>query len=431
MNRIKGWARDIRGSLFFLPVLIIALFSAMGVLALLLDAGWASDLGDTPFLVAATVAGGRSIATTVAGATITVAAVVFSITALSSQIAANQYSPRAVRGFFEDPFQQVVIGFVVGTFTYCLLILGGLSTSVVGASEPTPSIAITLTITLGVVSAIGIVAHIDHSLQRFQVDAVVRRISMETLKAVKRQHRDHSRNDSEHQQPRGDPVIAMSNRSGWVQEIDGPKMASTLPDGCVVRLEVRLGEPVSKGDRIGSIWCDAEPERATSALKKSVEIGGSRSLDNDPAFGIRQLVDIALKALSPGINDPTTALDVVHHLKAPVREILVSDPPARVFIGDEGQAVYVSEAMSRSDFVHAAFSGIRLNSRAQPTVLEALLEVLGDLRNHLEAADLSGRSMAVDQEWNLTIDLLVSSGLPEFDVSRVLKGRERVDLPEL
>ncbi len=432
MTAIRSFLQRVRDSLFFVPILVMFLCIGLAALALYLDSSYATGLEGSSYLLAATVVGGRSIATSVAGATITVAAIVFSITALSSQIAANQYSPRAVRGFFEDPFQQLIIGLIVGTFTYSLLILGALSTSVAGSVEPVPSFSITINIVLGVASAIGIVAYIDHSLQRFQVDAVVRRIANGTLVAVKRQMRDQPAEsvDTSAVQPSGKSGVVIAKQSGWIQRIEPRKLARSLPPGTAVRIGVRLGEPVSVGDQLATVWPDpAENPTVANAVRRAITSARERSLEDDPGFGIRQLSDIALKALSPGINDPTTAVDVIHHLKVPIREILVSAPPTRVYNGPDGQRIYLAETPSRSDSIHAAFAEIRLAAGRQPSVLKALLEVLGDLTTELEGAELTGRLGSLKEEVELTIAATRSSGLPEQDIARVL-GSPDVEIPE-
>lgn len=391
MNKLRSLLQGVRDSLFFIPVVIVAICSGLAALSLYIDSRLGDSLEETRFLLAATISGGRSIATTVAGATMTVAAVVFSITALSSQIAANQYSPRAVRGFFEDKFQQIMIGLIVGTFTYSLLILGALSTTLAGSVDPVPSVSITVEVVLGVASAIGIVAYLDHSLRRFQIDAVVRRIADATLAAVKRQDRKRPDQSIETNatQPKGEPGIILAARSGWVQRIDPTALARSLPPDSAARVGVRLGEPVSSGDQLVRIWPDpGESDSVRGAVRKAITTARERSLDVDPGFGIRQLSDIGLKALSPGVNDPTTAVDVIHHLKVPIREILQSDPPIRVHNGPNGQVVYLTETLSRSDYVHSAFAEIRLAASSQPSVLKALLEVLGDLNSELEEAQL-------------------------------------------
>jgi len=420
------FGRRVQGSLFLLPLTVIGVCSAAAVLVLLLESR-AVEPG-LPFLLATTVSGGRVIVTTVAGATITVAAIVFSITALSTQMAANQYSPRALRGFFEDPFQQVVLGLVVGTFIYSLLVLGGLGAVMDDGADPARSASVTLAIVLGVASVIGIVAYLDHSLRRVQIDAVVQRIAGAALEAVRREHRetgDAKPSPEGAATPHGEPLKVVGDRSGWILHIDARTLAAALPENSMARVGVRLGEPVSVGDRLVTIWPDPDGDaRLVRKVRRSIRAGRERSVANNPAFGIRLLVDIALKALSPGVNDPTTAVDVIHHLKVPIREILISEPPTRVFSGPKGQRVFLAETPSRSDFVHGAFSEIRLESSGQPFVLKALIEVLGDLVDELDAAGLTGRVDALKEEVALTVEAAKNSGMPQQDTARVLRSVE-------
>ncbi|HEY7822854.1 MAG TPA: DUF2254 domain-containing protein, partial [Acidimicrobiia bacterium] len=361
---------------------------------------------------------------TVAGATITVAAIVFSITALSTQMASSQYSPRSVGGFFEDPFQQTIIGLVIGTFTYSLMVLASLGSAIADGSEATTSISVTISLILGVISVIGIVGYINHSLRRMQIDSVVRRIANASISAI---HRHLERADDEEATADGSPTHGDSRSlktgtGGWVVMIDEAHALEALPPGSTARIDVRLGEAVAPGDRIIVVWPDpGEDWEGAPALLRSVVTAQERSLDLDPTFGIRQLVDIGLRALSPGINDPSTAVDVVHHLKTPVRTVLLSDAPRRVFSGPENRRVFLSRTPGRSEYVYQAFSEIRLIAGRQPYVLSALLEVLGDLKADLEEADLSERVGAVDHELRATIETAQSSGLPEDDLKRVLE----------
>lgn len=397
----------------------------LAFLALSIDSAFPDPLAELPFILETTVAGGRAIATTVAGATITVAAIVFSITALSTQMASTQYSPRALGGFFEDPFQQTIIGLIVGTFTYSLMVLASLGSAIADGSGPTTSVSVTFGLVLAVGSVIGIVAYINHSLRRMQVDSVVRRIANASISAIERHLERTDEEDgasSDGSPPQGDSRMLKSETAGWVVTIDEGHALQALPPGSTARIDVRLGEAVAPGDRIIAVWPDpGEDWVGAPALLRSVVTAQERSLDLDPTFGIRQLVDIALRALSPGINDPTTAVDVVHHLKTPVRTVLLSDAPRRVFSGPEDSRVFLSRTPGRSDYVYQAFSEIRLFAGRQPYVLSALLEVLGDLKTDLEEANLSERVGAVDHELRATIETAQSSGLPEDDLTRVLE----------
>lgn len=414
-------------SLYSLPTAIVVGCGGLALLALSFDSAFSDSLAEWPLILNTTVGGGRAIATTVAGATITVAAIVFSITALSTQMASNQYSPRALGEFFDDPFQQTIIGIVVGTFTYSLLVLASLGNALSEGSEPSPSTSVTISLVLGVVSAIGIVGYINRSLRRMQIDSVVRRIANSAIKAINR-HLERTTDDDSNNNNQGGSALQGESRAvkategGWVVAIDADTALDALPEGSTARVDVRLGEAVSRGDRIITMWPDpGEDWNGARALTRSVVTAQERSLDLDPTFGIRQLVDIALRALSPGINDPTTAVDVIHHLKTPIRTVLLSDAPRRVFSGPDNRRVFLARTPGRSDYVYEAFSEIRLVSGRQPHVLSTLLEVLGDLKTDLEEAGLADRKVAVDGELRATIVLTRESGLPEADLERVLE----------
>jgi uncharacterized membrane protein len=404
-------------------------FGGLAFLALYADA----NIEEWPLMLETTVAGGRAIATTVAGATITVAAIVFSITALSTQMASNQYSPRALGEFFDDPFQQTIIGLVVGTFTYSLLVLASLGSAIADGSEPTPSLSVTLSLILGVVSAIGIVAYINHSLRRMQIDSVVRRIANSSIEAIDRHlEKDSDQGIGTERPPvQGESRAIKAETGGWVVAIDADSALTALDRGATARVDVRLGEAVSSGDRIITVWPDpGEDWEGTSKLRRTVVTASERSRDLDPTFGIRQLVDIALRALSPGVNDPTTAVDVIHHLKTPVRTALLSTAPQRVFTGEDDQRVFLAETPSRSEFVHLAFSEIRLAAGGQPYVLSALLEVLGDLKKDLEEEDMTEREGAVEKEIESVIEMARASNLPQSDLDRLLERSSMISYVE-
>jgi uncharacterized membrane protein len=218
---------------------------------------------------------------------------------------------------------------------------------------------------------------------------------------------------------------------GWVQSIDGARLARSLPPGSVARVEVRVGELVAVGDLLATVWLQPghEQEIPTHLVRRVVYVGPSRAIDRDPAFGIRQLVDIALRALSPGINDPTTAVDVIQHLKIPLREILLSDAPDRIFSGTDRRRVFLPEAPSRSDHIHAAFSEIRLAAAAQPAVLRAILEASVDLLGELDEEDVAARGTALVEEARLTIEAATGAGYPEPDLMRVLSAADGLRLP--
>jgi uncharacterized membrane protein len=436
MRWLRRTLTRLRDSLFVVPVAMILVAGGLAGLSLLVDTRNIEYLAQNPLILSATVSGGRAIATTVAGATITVAAIVFSITALLTQEAATQYSPRSVGGFIEDLFQQSVIGLVLGTFTFSLVILAGLNDVLDQTEEATPTLSVTLAIVFGVISAIAIVAYIDHSMRRMQIDNVVRRIAGDALEAVRHEQRqrqvDTGQAKTETGPPEGEPSRVRSSKVGWVVGIDGSHLLDALPPRTTANVEVRVGEAVSRGDHIATVWADSGDltltPQAEREIEKAIQTDAQRSEETDAAFGIRQLTDIALRAISPAVNDPTTAVDVIHHLKVPLREILAAEAPLRVLEGPEGRTAFLSEAPSRSDYVHHAFSEIRLSASSHPLVLRALLEVLHDLKADFGNNGSQGRLAAVEEEFRLTLDAALKSDLPEPDIRRIVYGYREEDL---
>ncbi|MDX1691867.1 MAG: DUF2254 family protein, partial [Acidimicrobiia bacterium] len=236
MESLRSAAQRLRESLFLVPTAVMVVCIGLAGLARWLDRA-VPGVEDLPVLLSVSLDGGRSIVTAVAGATITVAAIVFSITALSSQIASSQFSPRSVGGFFDNRFQQVVIGLVVGTFAYSLLVLGGLAGQDGTGAGQFRSVSVTLAVVLGIGSGIAIVAYIDHSLRRMRVNAVVRRIALATVAAVRRTHRSaRAETDDGGMQHEGIAVPARAASLGWVRSIDGARLARILPPGAVARV---------------------------------------------------------------------------------------------------------------------------------------------------------------------------------------------------
>jgi uncharacterized membrane protein len=428
---IRVLTRRMQESLFAIPVAVIAACAAVAIVLVRLD-DTMDGIGDLPLVLSASVQGGRTIAASVAGGTITVAAVVFSITALMSQIATSQYSPRAVAGFLDDRFQQVVLGFVVGTFVFAIVVMAWLG-SVTDIDQATrPSLAVTATALFGVASAVAIVAYIDHSLRRMRIDSVVRRIAESTVDAIRRQDRSHDATArlEDRPQPKSEPTRLAASGHGWVQSIDAARLAETLPAGSFAAVAVRIGEAVSAGDLLMTVWpADGNEEAARpDSLERSIRTGRVRLVAGDPAYGIRQLVDIALRALSPGVNDPSTAVDVIHLLKLPIREILTLDPARRVYTGPAEQRVFLTEAPSRSDHVHAAFGEVRLAAANQPAVLRALIEILVDLIEELERNDLEARTTALYEEVRLVIETASAAEFPEPDFERAIEPARALDL---
>ncbi|MGE0812668.1 MAG: DUF2254 domain-containing protein [Vicinamibacterales bacterium] len=406
-------------SLFFVPA--ASILSAIGLAALML---WFDGKGVTPWPILETSPdSARSLLGTIASATITVAGVVFAITLVSIQLASSQFSPRVIPGFLRDSWQQLAMGLAVGTFTYSLLVLHFVQAPVNGTPGFVPHRASAMALVLAMVTIFALVWFLDRSARIMQVGHIIEHLTAETTHRIRVLYPQPAGTRhavlTESRYPEGRGTVIRAIASGWVCHIDTEAILRLLPPSGIMRLDVRNGSFIASGQSIGSVW--PEPDDATafaSTVGHAIVVGDSRLLLKDAAFGIRQLVDIALRALSPGINDPTTAYDVVVHLGIVMRELLWRDLAPVVRVTDDRRLVTASD-LSHADYVNRAFDQIRLAGASQSAITVILLRTLGGLANDLQRDGLTERDAAVVRQAELTLVSFAStSPLPE-DLARV------------
>lgn len=417
----------VRDSLFALPAIIIAGLGAFSWVARRLDALLPAD---TPWLLPTTVDSTRAILSTVATATITVAGIVFSMTAVVVQLATTQLSPRVTQGLLRDRYQQITIGISVGTFVYALLVLA----NVHGTEErpfSTHDFSATLAVALGVVSLLFIVYFIDRTMRMMRIDTVVRRLADATESSIADLPQRAAPADGVGTMPSNEAGTAVEvSRTGWVTGVDFDYILAAIPEETVVRVDLRVGDFITRREVAARTW-PAVDEATAEAIAASITTARTRTIANDPSYGIRQLVDIALRALSPSLNDPTTGSDVVRHLGGPVQALILRDLPGRVLADGGGRRIYMPRALSHSDYIHAAFREIRLSSAGQPHVLHALIETLASLMAVARAADRESRVPALQAEADATLVVVEKSGLPEADREYCLGFARQLGLSEL
>ncbi len=359
---------------------------------------------DLPFLIPSDGGAGRTLLATVAGAIITVAAIVFSLGAVTVQLAASQYSPRVVQGFLRDRFQQVVVGIVMGTFAFSITGLATIGSR--GVDQVKSDWVSTVGVVLGVLSAIVIVAHIDRVTRRVRIDDTIRRIADETRHALEQASEPPSEADATESwqiAPDTRSEVIRSDERGYVQEIDVGAILDGLPSGGIGRLDVWIGSYVYEGRRLLTVWTDESAEDGHIDLREQIAVGDTRSIAGDPAHGIQQLVDIALRALSPGVNDPATAVDVVRSLAPCVRAAFMAGAGSSVFTGSANRRLVAPHRLSPAGYVRMAFEPIVQFSDDQPLVLAAVADIVRALIDDLaddghEVSSLEGIASAVEKE---------------------------------
>ncbi len=419
--RVRELEDRFRRSLFLVPMLFVLGAAALGEAMLVVD----SRVEAVPLRLTSTVDSARGVLTVVAGATLAFAGIAFSVSLLLLSLASSQFSPRVVHGLFRDPFNKRVMGIVIGTFTYSLVVLRAVRGPLENAGEPVvPSISILVAVVLGVVAVLSIVAFISHSAHTMDVSVILHRVTLEAIDQAGPPRSQAAAVAADEPArafpPAGDGFPVEFEQVGWVQQIDHEALLLALEPGAAMLVETAAGRFAIPQAPICHIWPHPQDDAKTRrVVRECVIVGEARTMQHDTSYGARQLADVALRALSPGINDPTTAQDALFHLGAVMRELLAGDPPPTMMNGPGERLLVRAEAMTSEDLIGLAFDEVRIAAVGQPTVQIYLLEVLRLLLTSLPEDDHAARR-AIRRQADLTLELSEASALSHYDKGRVI-----------
>jgi uncharacterized membrane protein len=424
MNRSLGpFLERIRSSLFFVPMAAVVGAAVLGVSMLAVDGHVDTDAADLPLGFGSTVESARAVLSTIAGATISFAGIAFSVSLLIIQLASSQYSPRVVQTLFRDPFNKRVMALVVGTFTYCVVVLRSVRSAIEpGGDDVIPNVSVAIAVVLGIATILAVVAFIDHNAHAMDVSDILRRISTSTIEQVRATWDRVQPDDPDAPRPRmsmsDPPTVVRAERSGWVQDIDVTALLRCLPDGASARIGTRAGRFALAGSPLITIWTAGSDDALVRAARSTVLIGHTRTMHQDPSYGLRQTVDIAVRALSPGVNDPTTAQDAIFHTAAMLSELLRRDPPDDVTTDESGRVV-IASAVSHDELVRLAFDETRRAAARDPAVCRYLLEALDALIESLCADGLTSRTKELARQRRLVVAGCGRTELLDEDIAAI------------
>lgn len=428
---VRQWWEKARASLFYTPFLYSVVAVVFAEVMLAAD----RDVGELPARLTATVDSARAVLGVIASATLTFAGIAFSVSLLLVSAASSQYSPRVVHGLFRDPFNKRVMGLVIGTFVYCLVVMRSVRAPIESGGEATvASLAVLVAVLLGLASILAIVAFISHGAHTMDASTLLHRVTGEARDAIVRvEDREGDEDTASGSQealpddaPPDDALVVQFAEDGWVLHVDHDAMLAALPARTTARVETVAGHYAVPGVALARVWPhpgEDDADAVAEGVRRTVAIGPSRTLQQDVHFGIRQLADVALKALSPGINDPTTAQDAIFHMAAVVRDVLEAGRPHREHVDDEGRRLLLVDVRTPTDTIGLAFDEVRLAAAGQPTVLVYLLEAIALL--HEALVDQSDVRDALERQAALVLEVADLGELPDPDRERVRAAHRR------
>jgi len=410
--RIRQLLEEARHRLAIIPLIMLFVGVVASQFTLFIDRQLGPDV--LPSFLVTTVASARAILSAIAGGLITAVTLLVSMVLVAVQLASGQLSPRILRNWTGDRTLQRAVGIVLATTVYCLLGLREART--IGDNAVTPSLTVIVAVVMAVVSLSLVVGAVDRVTSGLQIGTIAEKLSNDTIRTVQSNERvdEHptiapvpggrdQRTDDLPEIPT-DAIAVEAERSGWVQQIDARGLLDGLPDGHDAWIAVVHGGYVMEHAPLawlaiaGSATSTADQvdDETLAMIRSCFALGSSRTMQQDVGFGIAQLTDIAVRALSPGVYDPQTALDITMHLGDVLRELWSREEPAAVLTGD-GRRVYRT-VPDIAEYLHAAFDPIRHYGRSDPAVMTTVAETLVILRREVVRHDLPGPVEPID-DW--------------------------------
>jgi len=388
---LNRW-EDLRTNFWFVPSTMVAGAVALSLATVRLDRAtadrnWVATLGWT---FTRGPEGSRAVLSAVASSMMTITSVAFSIPVVALQLASSQFGPRLLRNFVRDRINQAALGTFIATFTYCLLVLR----TVNGTEEErfVPHLSVTLGLLLALASLGMLIYFFHHAATSIQADHVIAEVSRELHYAVDRLFPECLgqgepgvvRGQVSGNLPTGfdrasSPVL--SDHGGYIQAIDVDSLLSVAVErDLIIQLSRRPGKFIIAGGELARIWPSNRIDDALAGeVREAFYLGLQRTLTQDVEFAIDQLVEVSVRALSPGVNDPFTAMACLDRLGEALCTLTCREVPSPYRYDDAGRLRAVTDVSTLPGIVDAAFHQIRQASRGNAAVTFRLLETIAEV----------------------------------------------------
>jgi uncharacterized membrane protein len=410
MRRPYAFWIELRSSLWFVPTMVVLV--SMGVGHGLVEAGLHIERlsqDNLPALFGFSAEGSRAMLSAIATSMATIAGVAFSITVVTLSLASSQYSPRVLHQFMRDRANQWVLGIFVGAFAYCLTVLP----QVRGGEEDgfIPALAVAFGVLYALAGVGCVIFFIHHTATSIQVSCIVSDIAAET-RAVANQLFPDGIDATQQPAVAPDtgtwhPIPAVS--PGYIQLVEEEDLLriATKHDR-IIRMEHGVGEFIVNDTPLASVSGEPPNPALANAIRNAVTLSRTRTVEQDVMFGVRQIVDVALRALSPSVNDPTTATLCVNYLTTILHQVAERTMGDR-FRRHQGTLRLVVREPSFATLVGAAFREVRSCAASHVMVIKSMLQGLDAL---LQVTTVPRRRALLVTEVKALRDLVGNSSDP-------------------
>ncbi|MGB3647374.1 MAG: DUF2254 domain-containing protein [Desulfobulbales bacterium] len=437
MHKIKQLYSNLRSSFWFAPSVIVAYSIALAVILVEADSA-VSDrwLAQWPRLFGAGAAGARDMLSTIAGSMMSVMGVTFSMTLVALTLASSQYTSRILRNFMRSHVTQYTLGVFAGIFSYCLIVLRTIRGS--GEVEFVPGLAVFFAFVLALGSVGVLIFFIHHIASSIQASSIIPSVAKESIAVIDRLFPEKIGQGPDEDEDKDQVLRSLEKLtwrpvpakvSGYIQSVNNDALMRLARDRkTILRMEHGIGDYVVEETGLASLALEDPLDQETiAALNSSYNISSHRTVEQDPAFGVRQIVDIALKALSPGVNDTSTAVMCVDYLAAILARLASRQlPSSRRY--EEGELRVITIAQTFKSLLADSFDQIRRSAEGNVAVMERMLgaiENIGSLTtNPYRRRALCEQIQRIDELADLTIESAHDRARIE---KRLMHVRERLE----
>ena len=378
------------GALWVLPTLSVVVFLLAGAALSRVEVDGDSALAR--FAFQGTAEDARSLLIVVSSTMITVTGLVFALTIVALQIASGQYSPRLLRNFMRDRGTQLVLSIFVGAFAYSTAGLYTVGVQGSGQEAFVPRLAVSGSLALALASVGVLIYFIHHLAHSIQIDTIMSQVEREALSVIDDvyPHQPRYREPEERcPDPPASAVVLPASRSGYLQAVHPePLIRAAVHHDVVIVLARQVGDHVVEETPLAWAWrrvadqSPPHPQLLQAALVDAVALGFERTMVQDIPFGLRRLVDIGNKALSPAVNDPYTAIQAVHHLSVLLCMLAARRLGDRSYDDEQGTLRVAVPLPQFADYLRLGTAQIRRSGAKEPAVARSLIQLLRDVSSN-------------------------------------------------
>jgi uncharacterized membrane protein len=423
--RGSEWRREVlRTNLWLVPAVLVLAAVVLFVATYSLDLAAYNGVFRVPGWA---ISGGPDVARTVligiAAAVITVVGVVFSIVIVALTLTSTQFGPRMLRNFIRDRGTQLTLGTFVATFVYAVLTLGSVGQGAHGNFVPHISVTVTLVLMLADLAVL--IYFLHHITIQIQLPQVIAGIAGDLQSAIELQAGDPSEGaDAELasaliENMAGQGGVVIAPRSGYLQYLEHRTLVSVATEvTAVIHVLFRPGHFIVQGQQYATVWPAEAADSVTRELAGAHVTGPYRTLAQDVSFGVDQLVEIGIRALSTAVNDTFTALTCIDWIGDSLYQVTGRWQPTRVYRDATGAVRVITTETTWDRLVQRAFDKVRQAARGMPAVMIRQLDALAKIMERTTTA--AERQVLLDQAAMIERLSAASVGEPtdRADISR-------------